>query len=112
MEAIYLMLMQERPENFVISTGETHSVREFVEIAFKKIGIDIVWQGSGVDELGIDVLTGTVLVKVNQKYYRDIDIECLIGDSSKAKNILGWTYECSFTDLVNEMVSAAISRHN
>jgi GDPmannose 4,6-dehydratase len=111
-ESIYLMLQQENPENFVIATGETHSVREFVELAFKEIGINIKWEGSGVDEKGIEIDSGKVIVRVNPKYYRDIDIECLIGDSSKAKKVLGWTYDLSFKDLVKEMVNAAIDRTN
>jgi GDPmannose 4,6-dehydratase len=110
MKAVYLMLQQENPENFVIATGETHSVREFVELAFKEIGINIKWEGSGVDEKGIEIDSGKVIVKVNPKYYRDIDIECLIGDSSKAQKILGWSYDLSFKDLVKEMVKSAINR--
>ena len=111
MEAVYLMLQQKNPENFVIATGETHSVREFVELAFKEINIEIVWRGTGVDEVGIKKGTEEILVKVNPKYYRDIDIECLIGDASKAKKILGWSYNLEFKDLVKEMVNAAIERN-
>jgi GDPmannose 4,6-dehydratase len=109
-KAVYMMLMQEKPDNFVIATGETHSVREFVELAFKEIGKEIVWQGSGVNEVGIESGTNNILVKVDPKYYRDIDIECLIGDSSKAKRILGWEYNSEFKDLVKSMVDAAIQR--
>lgn len=109
MTAIYLMLQQEKPEHFVIATGETHSVREFIELAFKEIGIDIVWQGTGINEIGIKKGTENskdpnIIIKVNPKYYRDIDIECLIGDASKAKQMLGWSYDLSFRDLVKEMV--------
>ena len=110
MEAVYLMLQQDKPENFVIATGETHSVREFVELAFNEIGIEVEWRGQGVDEVGIKKGTSEILVQVNPKYYRDIDIECLIGDASKAKRILGWTYELEFKDLVKEMVLAAKER--
>lgn len=110
MEAVYLMLQQEKPEDFVIATGETHSVREFVELAFKEIGKEIEWRGYGVNEVGVAKGTEQILVQVNPKYYRDIDIECLIGDASKAKEILGWTYDLTFKDLVNEMVVAAIDR--
>jgi GDPmannose 4,6-dehydratase len=109
-EAIYLMLQQEKPDNFVIATGETHSVREFVELAFKEIGITIKWEGSGVDEKGIDSISGKTIVKVNPKYYRDIDIECLIGDSSKAQKVLGWKPTTTFNKLVTIMVAAAIER--
>lgn len=115
MEAVFLMLQQEKPENFVIATGETHSVREFVELAFKEINIDILWKGVGVHEVGIKKGTEDdpephIIIKVNPKYYRDIDIECLIGDASKAKKVLGWSYDLSFKDLVKEMVDAAIKR--
>lgn len=112
MEAVYLMMQQSTPDNYVIATGETHSVREFVELAFRVIGIQIQWTGSGLDEHGIDKQTGKVLVEVNPRYYRDIDIECLIGDASKAKRVLGWNYDYQFSDLVKEMVDAAIQRAN
>lgn len=111
-EAIYLMLRQDAPENFVIATGETHSVREFVELSFNNIGIIVEWVGVGVDEVGINKMSGDTLIRVNPKYYRDIDIECLIGDYSKAKRILGWKPETSFKELVKEMVYAAIEREN
>jgi GDPmannose 4,6-dehydratase len=118
MSAVYLMLQQEKPDNFVIATGETHSVREFVELAFKEINIDIVWQGTGVNEIGIKKGTEHdsephIIVKINERYYRDIDIdiECLIGDASKAKKVLGWTYDFNFKDLVKEMVDAALKRN-
>lgn len=110
MEAVYLMLQQDKPDNYVIATGETHSVREFVELAFKEIGIEIEWKGQGVKETGFKKGTDEVLVQVNPRYYRDIDIECLIGDASKAKKELGWLYDLDFKDLVKEMVSAAKNR--
>jgi GDPmannose 4,6-dehydratase len=101
MEAVYLMLQQENPQNYVLATGETHSVREFVELAFKEIKIDIIWRGTGIDEVGIkkgteDDSEPHIIVKVNPKYYRDIDIECLIGDATKAKRELGWSYDLAF----------------
>jgi len=110
MEAVYKMLQQDKPENFVIATGETHSVREFVELAFGEIGIDVEWRGEGVDEVGVKKGTNEILVQVNSKYYRDIDIECLIGDASKAKSVLGWSYDLKFKDLVKQMVLAAKNR--
>jgi GDPmannose 4,6-dehydratase len=111
MEAVYLMLQQEKPDNYVIATGETHSVREFVELAFKEIGIDVEWIGKGIDEIGVNRNNNDqILVQVNPKYYRDIDIECLIGDASKAKRELGWSYDLEFKDLVKEMIDAAITR--
>jgi GDPmannose 4,6-dehydratase len=106
-EAIYLMMQQEKPETFVIATGETHSVREFVETAFNVIGIKIKWSGSGIDEIGMNSETNEVLIQVNSKYYRDIDIECLIGDASKAKSVLNWTYNSTFEELVNQMIESA-----
>jgi len=110
---IFLMLQQETPKNYVLSNDTTHSVREFVELAFKEIGIEIVWQGSGVNEVGIrkgteNDLEPHIIVKVNPKYYRDIDIECLIGDSSRARNELKWLPKYSFEDLVKEMVQSSL----
>ena len=109
---IFLMLQQEKPKNYVLSNDTTHSVREFVELAFKEIGVEIVWKGDGVDEVGIkkgteNDLEPHIIVKVNPKYYRDIDIECLIGDSSRARNELKWLPKYSFEDLVKEMVQSA-----
>ena len=112
MEAVYLMLQQDYPENFVIATGETHSVREFVELAFKEIGIEIEWQGTDVEEIGLKKGTNEILVQVNSKYFRDIDIQCLIGDASKAKRILGWEPTTTFNELVKDMVKASIQRIN
>jgi GDPmannose 4,6-dehydratase len=108
MEAVYLMMRQEKPDTFVIATGESHSVREFVELAFNVIGINIKWEGEGINEIGLDSDTDGVLIEVNSKYYRDIDIDCLIGDASKAKRILGWEYDVSFKNLVEIMVDNAI----
>lgn len=112
---IWLMLQQETPQNFVLASGKTHSVREFVELAFKEIKIDILWRGIGIDEVGIKKGTEDdpiphIIIKVNPKYYRDIDIECLIGDASKAKEILGWKPTTTFQELVSEMVKSAIKR--
>lgn len=109
-QAIWLMMQQEKSENFVIATGETHNVREFVELAFKSINVQIEWIGSGKNEVGIDKNTREIIVEVNSKYYRDIDIECLIGDASKAKKQLGWSYDMKFEDLVKEIVDAAVRR--
>lgn len=111
MKAVYLMLMSEVPQNYVIATGETHSVREFVELAFSSIDINIEWVGEGKDEIGVDRDNkDRVLVQVNPKYYRDIDIECLIGDASKAKKELGWVYDLEFKYLVKDMVDGALQR--
>jgi len=110
MKAVYMMLTHHKPQNYVIATGETHSVREFVELAFKEINVDVEWRGEGLNEVGVNKSTGEILVKVNSRYYRDIDIECLIGDAKKAKSELGWKIETSFTELVKFMVEAAIKR--
>jgi len=105
MRAVYLMMMHEKPQNFVIATGETHSVREFVELSFQAIGVQIEWKGTGVEEVGFDKESKKTLVSINPKYYRDIDIECLIGDASKAKNELNWKPNVSFKELVYNMVN-------
>jgi GDPmannose 4,6-dehydratase len=111
-KAVYLMLRQKRPNNYVIATNETHSVREFVELAFKEIGIDIEWLGEGIDEIGVNKITKQTLVKVNPKYYRPIDIECLIGDATKARKELGWKPDVDFKSLVSIMVKNAIKKSN
>ena len=102
------MLLQDTPKNYVIATGETHSVREFVETAFRTIGVNIEWVGKGVNEVGVNKFDKRILVKVDQKYYRDIDIDCLLGDSSKALQDLGWRHTTAFTDLAANMVKSAI----
>jgi GDPmannose 4,6-dehydratase len=112
--AVYLMLSKDKPQNYVIATGETHSVREFVELAFKEVGIDIEWSSSDVihkSETGIDKNTHKVLIEVNAKYYRDIDINCLIGDASKAKKELGWEPNINFNTLVKNMITAGMQRY-
>ena len=101
--AMWLMLQQNNPQDYVISTGEQHSIREFVEIACQSIGFNIEWQGKGVEEVAIDKDFGNVLVKINPDYYRPIGKECLVGDCSKAKNDLEWEPEYSFEQLIDEM---------
>jgi GDPmannose 4,6-dehydratase len=108
-EAMWLMLQQDKPQDFVIATGETHSVREFVELSFQQIGITILWEGSGVNEKGIDSVTGRTVVAIDPKYYRPTEVDLLLGDATKAKNILGWTPNTSFRKLVSMMVNADIS---
>jgi len=103
-KAMWLMLQQEKPEDFVIATGESHEVREFVTLAFQAAGIEVQWQGSGVDEQGLDQATGKVLVKVDPRYYRPTEVELLLGDPTKAKMILGWQAEVSLRNLVDMMV--------
>ena len=89
-ECMWLMLQHDTPEDFVIATGEQHSVREFTERAFHEVGIDLRWEGEGVEERGIDIATGRVLVEVDPKYFRPAEVETLLGDPTKAKELLGW----------------------
>lgn len=105
-EAMWAILQQDEPDDYVIATGETHSVREFVELAFKRIGTKIVWEGSGVDEVGRDAETGQVRVEVDARYFRPAEVDLLLGDPTKAHEKLGWKHQLSFEDLVNEMVDA------
>lgn len=107
-EAMWMMLQQEKPEDFVIATGETHSVKEFVEAAFKFIGREIEWKYSGMHEIGVEKGSDIVRVKVNPKYFRPTEVDLLLGDFSKAKQILGWVPKVSFTELVNDMMKADI----
>lgn len=103
-EAMWLILQQDRPDDYVIATGQKHSVREFVELAFKEVAIDIVWQGAGIHEQGIDAATGKALVFVDPVYFRPTDIELLQGDASKAQRELGWQPKMTFHELVKFMV--------
>jgi GDPmannose 4,6-dehydratase len=102
--AQWLMLQQDEPKDYVIATGEAHTVREFVELAFKEIGIDIKWIGSGVKEQGVNKNTGKILVEVDKKYFRPAEVELLLGDPSKAERELKWKRLVSFQELVSEMV--------
>lgn len=103
-ELMWMMLQQNKPEDYVIATGETHTVRELTELAFKYVGIDIQWQGEGVDEKGYDKKTGKCLVEVDPKYFRPAEVDILIGDPSKAKRELGWEPKVTFEGLVKLMV--------
>ena len=103
-KAMWLMLQQEVADDYVIATNETRTVREFVEIAFSHVGIEIEWRGVGVDETGKDKSTGNTLVKINPKFFRPAEVDILIGDPAKADKNLGWTREISFSQLVERMV--------
>lgn len=105
-EAMWLMLQQESPEDYVIATGETHSVREFTELAFKELGIDIIWQGKGVEEVGIDASTRKIIVEIDPGYYRPTEVELLIGDPSKAREKLGWKPKVKMEELAKIMIKA------
>ncbi|MDA7799863.1 GDP-mannose 4,6-dehydratase [Alphaproteobacteria bacterium] len=100
----WMMLQQEKPEDFVIATGEQHSVREFVEIAAKEIGIKIRWEGENENERGYDADTNECIIAVDPRYYRPAEVETLLGDPTNAKNKLGWTPKTSFVELVSEMM--------
>lgn len=102
--AMWLMLQQETPDDYVIATNETRTVREFVEIAFRTAGIEVVWEGTGVDEVGKDKATGKVIVKVNPKFFRPAEVDVLLGNPAKAEEKLGWKREISFAELVERMV--------
>ena len=105
-EGMWLMLQQEIPDDFVLSTNEYHSVREFVEKSFALKGFQIKWRGTGVNEVGYDEITGRELVFISDKYFRPAEVEELLGDSTKARTELGWVPRCSFEELVKEMVDA------
>jgi GDPmannose 4,6-dehydratase len=105
-EAMWLMVQHHEPDDFVIATGENHSVREFVERAFKEVGITITWQGAGRDEKGVDAESGRTLVAIDPRYFRPTEVDLLLGDATKAKEILGWTPKVSFGELVRRMVVA------
>ena len=108
-EAMWLMLQQEEPDDFVIATGETHSVRQFVELAFAEVGIEIEWKGEGVDEVGLDCTTGDTLIEIDPRYYRPTEVELLLGDSTKAMEKLGWKPKVGLSELVKMMVNKDLS---
>ncbi len=105
-EMQWLMLQQETPEDYVIATGEQHSVREFVELAAAEIGISVRWEGEGVEEKGYDMATGKCIVAVDPRYFRPAEVETLLGDPTKAKTKLGWIPTTSFRELVSEMINS------
>lgn len=106
-ECMWLMLQQEKPEDFVIATGEQHTVREFCTLAFKYAGIELEWNGEGLEEKGIDKNTGKVLVEVDPKYFRPAEVQTLLGDPTKARTVLGWNpRKTSFDELVRLMVES------
>ena len=109
-ECMWLILQQEEPDDYVIATGEYHSVREFATLAFKRVGIELRWEGEGVDEKGIDTATGRVLVEVDPRFFRPADVEQLLGNPQKAKTELGWNpRKTSFNELVERMVDADVA---
>lgn len=104
-EMMWLMLQQETPDDFVVATGEQHSVREFVELAAAEIGINVQWEGSGIDEKGYDAATGKCIIEIDPRYFRPTEVDSLLGDASKARDQLGWAPKTSFQSLVIEMMT-------
>lgn len=106
-ECMWMIMQQEEPEDYVIATGEYHTVREFTTLAFKRAGIELKWKGEGLDEKGIDIATGRILVEVDPKFFRPAEVEQLLGDPTKAKEKLGWNpRKTSFQELINIMVDS------
>lgn len=105
-EGMWLMLQQPEPDDYVLATGEAHSVREVVELAFARVNRDIVWRGEGIDEIGIDRISGDTLVAIDPRYHRPTEVDFLLGDARKARERLGWTHRTSFAELIAEMVDA------
>jgi GDPmannose 4,6-dehydratase len=108
-EGMWLILQQDQPDDYVLATGETHSVREFAEEAFAQAGCRIEWRGGGRDEIGVDLNTGKTVVAIDPRYYRPTEVDRLIGDASKAKKRLGWRAKHGFADIVREMVASDIA---
>lgn len=109
-EGMWRILQQDQPDDYVLATGETHSVREFVELSFAHIGCTIEWRGQGVDEVGLDARTGKVLVRIDPVYFRPTEVDLLLGDPTKAHDKLGWRHKTAFRDLVREMMDADLAQ--
>lgn len=110
-ECMWLILQHDKPEDFVIATGEMHTVREFVELAFNHIGIEIEWTGQGVEERGIDKATGEIIVEIDSEFFRPTEVDQLLGDPSKARTLLGWNpTKTSFRELVKIMVTSDLEK--
>jgi GDPmannose 4,6-dehydratase len=103
-EGMWRMLQQDEPGDYVLATGETHTIREFCELAFKEVGVDLKWQGSAVDEVGIDSATGKTVIKINPDFFRPAEVDILLGDPTKAETVLGWKRAVDFPGLVTLMV--------
>lgn len=108
-EGMWKILQHEKAEDFVLATGKLHSVREFCELAFGHVGINIQWKGIGVDEKGYDPINGNILIEIDPFYFRPTEVDLLLGDASKAKKILGWQPRCTFKELVKEMIDADLN---
>jgi GDPmannose 4,6-dehydratase len=105
-EGMWRIVQQQEPDDYILATGETHSVREFVELAFAEVGRKIEWQGKGMDEAGIDSSTGDTVVRIDSRYFRPTEVDMLLGDPSKAHRVLGWEHTVTFPELVSEMVKS------
>ncbi len=103
-ESMWLMLQQDEPDDYVIATGKTHSVREFTELAFKEVGIEIEWRGKGAEEVGVNAANGDILIEIDPRYFRPTEVDILVGDPSKAREKLGWEARVGFEELVEMMV--------
>ncbi len=110
-QGMHAILQAEKPDTFVLATGRTETVRDFVTMAGRGLGIDIIWQGSGIDEIGTDKATGKTIIRINEKFYRPAEVELLIGDSSNAKKELEWESQISLEELCKLMVDADLKRH-
>ena len=111
-EGMYLMLQQPTPDDYVLATGETHTVREFIEVATQHAGIDIAWEGEAENTVGIDIRTNKTIIKVNPKFYRPAEVELLLGDPKKAKEKLGWKPKVTFEKLAEIMMESDLNRFN
>jgi GDPmannose 4,6-dehydratase len=105
-QGMWLILQQPKADDYVLATGETHSVREFIELAFSQVGRNVAWRGEGDDEEGFDSDSGKILVKVDKRYFRPTEVDELLGDATKAQRRLGWRAETSFKELIAEMVTS------
>tara|TARA_B110000208_G_scaffold72435_1_gene93163 strand:+ start:100 stop:465 length:366 start_codon:yes stop_codon:yes gene_type:complete len=101
---MWLMLQQDNPDNYVLATGETYTVRDFIERCFAKVGKEIIWEGEGVEEVGREKSTGKILIKIDEKYFRPCEVDFLLGDATKAETELGWTREYDLDALINDMM--------
>ncbi|MCK1551501.1 GDP-mannose 4,6-dehydratase [Bradyrhizobium sp. 177] len=108
-EGMHKILQADKPDDFVLATGEIHSVREMVELSFAQVGRRIEWRGEGVDETGVDTKTGKTVVKIDSTYFRPTEVDLLVGDASKAREVLGWTPKRSFAELVAEMMASDLA---
>ena len=105
-EGMWRIVQQDTPDDYVLATGEAHSVREFIELAFQMVGRKIEWKGKGIDEVGIDSASGDLLVKIDSRYFRATEVDLLLGDASKAHSVLGWKHTVAFPELVTDMLNS------